>query len=300
MITKGNNKRYNKKKTLKMRNKNNQKQLKGKSKPSKTGRGKMNKKGGHLLLVKYPSLGIAEPTILFETRISDQNFCNFKRFLNSPMDCFVNAMQIMGMLNTNAANLLRISCVGVSGFSQEQIASIFILYTNFFFLFREMAGWDAFGQQIMKISPGYVTLGGYHKNGTGHVFLIGKTTQNKMIYIDPQIQNNTLCFLHEAQCENLIKNMDKYYLLYRNDIQLTPQQRMGLGFVNVDTFQQVCSLTQSTYQVSPPSIAPNPVNILAQLQTTQQYSPLTTQDVADGVSEPMEIELMEHEPIDLE
>ena len=289
------NKRHNKtkSKTLKMRNKNKhqkQKQLKGKSNSSKMGRRRMNKKGGQLVLGNYPSLGIAEPTTLFEARISDQNLCNFKRYLNSPMDCFVNAMQIMGLIDTNAANLLRISCVGVSGFSEEQIASIFILYTKFFFLFRELSGWDAFGQQVMKISPGTVTLGGYHKNGGGHVFLIGKTTQNKMIYIDPQIQNNTLCFLDEAQCENHIKNMDKYYLLYRNDIQLTPQQLMGLGFVNYDTFQQVCNLTQSTYQVSTPPIAPNPVNIQTQLQTTQQYAPMTMQDVAEGVSEPMDLE----------
>jgi len=290
MLTKHNNKRSNKK-TLKLRNKNNQKQLKGKSKMRRRGSGRMNKKGGQLNLGNYPSLGIAEPTTLFEMRITDQNFCNFKRYLNSPRDCFVNAMQIMGLIDTNAANLLRISSAGrVSGFSGEEIASIFILYTNYFFIFREMANWNAFGQQVMKISPGTVTLGGYRKNGVGHVFLIGKTTQNKMIYIDPQIQNNTLCFLDEAQCENHIKNMDKYYLLYRNDIPLTPQQLMALGFVNFDTFQQVCTLTQSTYQVSPPPIAPNPVNVQSQLQTTQQYAPVTTQDVAEGVSEPMDLE----------
>lgn len=294
MLTKDNNKRHTKtkSKTLKLRNKNkkNQKQLKGKSKSSKMGTGRMNKKGGKLVLGNYHSLGIAEPTTLFEARISDKNLCNFKRYLDSPMDCFVNAMQIMGLIDTKAANLLRISCVGVTGFSEEQIASIFILYTKFFFIFRELTGWDAFGQQVMKISPGTVTLGGYRKNGAGHVFLIGKTTQNKMIYIDPRIKNNTLCFLDESQCENHIKNMDKYYLLYHNDILLTPQQFMGLGFVNFDTFQQVCSLTQSTYQASPPPIAPNPVNIQAQLQTTQQYAPVTLQDVAEGVSEPMDLE----------
>lgn len=287
-------KRSNKTKKNKLRNRNKNNQLKTKSKKNM----KMNKKGGQLVLGNYPSLGIAEPTILFESKITDQNFCNFKRYLNSPMDCFVNAMQIIGLIDANAANLLRISCVGSLGFGEEQIASIFILYTKYFFVFRQMENWNVFGQQVSKIAPGTVTLGGYRKNKLvngviqqdAHVFLIGKTAQNKMIYIDPQIQDNTLCFLDEAQCENYIKNMDKYYLLYRNDIQLTPQQLLGLGFVNYDTFQQVCSLTQSTYQASPPTIAPNPVNIQAQLQTTQQYAPLTTQDVAEGVSEPMDLE----------
>jgi len=282
-----------KNKTIKQK-KNNQKHKKYTKKNNRI-KNRKGMKGGNIL--NYTQFGIPEPLTLVEIKISDKNLCNFRRYMNSQMDCLINAMQLMGLIDSKAANLVRISSAGTTGFTIEQISSIFILYTNKFCLFRQMANFNAFATQLTKINPGTVALGGYTTEGLSHVFLIGKTIGGEMVYIDPRETISTYCNLSEQQCLNILSNKNLYYLLYHNDTKLTLEQFNALGFINQKTYQQICPapVLASTYQsqpagMSPTPIPPNPVNIQKQMEISSSQDPITTEDVAESIPEPMDME----------
>jgi len=125
-----------------------------------------------------------ECNILSQFKISDENIMNFKRYLKSPMDCVINALQLMGVLDTISSNMLRISCVGTSGFEKEQIEKIFILYGGVNFEFKSTKDFNEFASIIEnQLLPGNVVFAGY----TGHVFIIGRYLNGQLVYIDPQL-----------------------------------------------------------------------------------------------------------------
>jgi hypothetical protein len=59
--------------------------------------------------------------------MSDDNIRGFERLVYKRNDCFINAIQLFGALDTVNANILRISSAGDTGFTEEQIERIFIL-----------------------------------------------------------------------------------------------------------------------------------------------------------------------------
>jgi hypothetical protein len=59
-------------------------------------------------------------------KISDENINSFQRFINAPMDCVINALQLIGLLDSLTSNIFRISCVGKQGFELIQIEKLFI------------------------------------------------------------------------------------------------------------------------------------------------------------------------------
>lgn len=243
-------------------------------------------KGGTIDLFNYTQHGIPEPTTLLQVTITDEHLCNFRRFIGSPMDCLINAIQLMGLIESKEANLLRISAAGTAGFSIEQISSIFILYTHKFCLFKQTNDFNIFGTQLTKMLPGTVALGGYSGGGFSHVFLIGKSLNGTMVYIDPQQEVNTFCNLSEEQCVNTLKNKDAYYLLYHNNVNLTAQQLHALGFIEQQRYPERCTtpVSVSTYQqpTGMTQLPPNPVYIQQQIEQSVG-SDLTLQDINDGM-----------------
>jgi len=165
-----------------------------------------------------------ECDILSQFKISDENIMNFKRYLKSPMDCVINALQLMGILDTLSSNILRISCVGTTGFEKEQIEKIFTLYTGVNFEFKSTKKFDEFVQIIeTQLLPGNVVFAGY----TGHVFIIGRYLNGQLVYIDPQL--NIICNILE--CQDMIRNGGKeYFILFNSQDKLTNQQLEHLGF----------------------------------------------------------------------
>jgi hypothetical protein len=157
-------------------------------------------------------------------RITDEQIRNFKRLIAQPKDCFINAMQIMGMLDVLGGNILRISCAGNQGFFKEQIEKIFILHTEHNHDFVSM-NYDEFVNTIVnQLQPGYVTLGGYE----GHVFIVGRYLNGTIVYIDPQL--NTICDLMDPECEKYLKVSNKYYLMFHSKQTMTETQLIKLGF----------------------------------------------------------------------
>jgi hypothetical protein len=170
-------------------------------------------------------LGLPECTLLSQFQMSDENITGFKRFIHSPMDCFINALQLFGLLDSLNANLLRISSAGRTGFSKEEIEMIFILFKGNNFDFKSTNNYNEFSQSIVSLlHPGYAVFAGY----TGHVFIIARTSNNAIIYIDPQIP--VICDLSISECETLIQTPDNiYYLLFNSQQLLTTDQIRTLG-----------------------------------------------------------------------
>ena len=190
-----------------------------KSKTNRTKKARTNKIHSARIKNSFP-----ECNILSQFKISDENIMNFKRHIQSPMDCVINALQLMGVLDTLSSNILRISCVGSRGFEKEQIEKIFTLYTGVNFEFKSTKNFDEFANTIeTQLLPGNVVFAGY----TGHVFIIGKYLDGRLVYIDPQL--NTICDINI--CQDMLKNGGKeYFILFNSEEKLTSTQLEYLGF----------------------------------------------------------------------
>jgi len=173
---------------------------------------------------------------LSQFTMTDERIKNFKRFVKSPRDCFINAMQLMGMIDTTAANILRISFAGELGFKKEQIELIFTLKTSKPFKFYQM-NYEKFSDTIKnKLEAGNVVFAGYctkiYKENVVidncHVFLIGKIYNGDILYIDPQTEVG-LCNLSDENCEKLIQNKGDYFLMYHTDTELSKDELRKLG-----------------------------------------------------------------------
>jgi hypothetical protein len=133
-------------------------------------------------------------------------------------------MQLMEMIDTTAANILRISYAGELGFKKEQIELIFTLKTSKPFKFYKM-NYDIFYDTIKNtLEAGHVIFAGY----TGHVFLIGKTYNGDILYIDPHTEVG-ICNLSDENCEKFIQNKGDYFLMYHTDTLLSKDELRKLG-----------------------------------------------------------------------
>jgi hypothetical protein len=151
--------------------------------------------------------------------ISDEQINNFQRDITSPMDCFINALQLVGVLDTRTANLMRISSLGKTGFKKEEIEMIFIYIIGKNFDFKATHNYQEFAETIMKsILPGHAVFAGYE----GHVFIIARTQTGTIVYIDPHIP--IICNLAECE-ERFLTSRSTFYLLFNSEELITPQQQ---------------------------------------------------------------------------
>jgi len=177
---------------------------------------KLKKMKGGLL----ESHGLPECNNLSELPISNDNINNFSRHFQSPMDCFINAMQIMNVVDAKSANIMRISTLGKSGFTKEEIELIFIYTFGHNFDFKKTNYFNEWSSWIDRyLEPGNIVFAGY----TNHVFLIGRFLDKTLVYIDPQIQQ--LCNLADPACLQYIQNQKEWYLLFNSQELLTEQQK---------------------------------------------------------------------------
>jgi len=182
--------------------------------------------------------------IISQFEISDDNIKRFSRNVNSPYDCVINALQIMGFIDKVTSNILRISDIGDKfGFNKIQIEKIFILLKGTNFDFIAINNFNDFSQTVeQNLLPGHVIFAGYMEiinkgelNEKGesdekifqHVFLIGRYLNGKIVLMDPQLQ--ALCDINK--CQDLIRNKDEYYILYNSKESLTKSQLTKLGFI---------------------------------------------------------------------
>lgn len=190
----------------------------------RTSIGVQRQKRQSILLEKRQGLSFPKCTTLSQFKISDENIAGFKRFVDKPMDCVINALQIFGALDSKSSNILRISCAGDEGIYIEQIEKIFTLLLGNNFDFQSSDNYQDFVEIIEKtLLPGYGVFAGY----TGHVFIIARKENGVIMLIDPQ-RSQIVCEINK--CQDYIRNYKEYYLLFQSPEKLTPSQISSMGF----------------------------------------------------------------------
>lgn len=172
----------------------------------------------------YEDQGLPPCTEISTFRVTDDQINGFERLINSPMDCVITAMQIIGMLDGKSANIMRVTTLGIHGITKIQIELIFTLFYNKNFDFKQTYDYDEFTRTISATLPvGHVVFGGY----VGHVFILARHLDGSIYYIDPQI--NTYCNVADDQCSALFtQNQSSWFLMTNSVENLTPVQYQTL------------------------------------------------------------------------
>ena len=173
--------------------------------------------------------GLPFCTILSQFPITDAQIIGFRTVIPiSPMDCFINVLQILGYLDSKTSNILRISSAGRTGFSQEEIEKIFIMLEGYNFDFKSTSSPAEFSEWISThLKPGHVVFAGY-ESLINHVYLIGRLVNGVIVYIDPQA--GIVCDLNSAHCIQYISQKPILKLLFHSSIKLTPDNLKTIGF----------------------------------------------------------------------
>jgi hypothetical protein len=153
-----------------------------------------------------------------EFEMSNALIEGFKRKIPKPMDCVINALQLMGALSEKCAELMRI-VAGDSGFQKEQIEDTFrYLFPSKSWKFAPFSDLTELGNYTTNIMKnGTVVFCGYQgynptvNKSIGHVFLVGKDISGTPLYIDPQIP--TICDLSDPQCTKYLSGKNAYFIL---------------------------------------------------------------------------------------
>jgi hypothetical protein len=195
--------------------------------------------------IAHPLLGLAaaDPNLLpFCTQMSQftvtqEQIMDFQRYIDSPADCFINAFQILGFIDLNTANLLRI-IKGDTGFLNTEIESIFALYLrkNVSYSYYYTDNIDHWYQAIqLNLLPSHACFVGYHpqEGEMGHYFLIVKNEEENLILIDPQMDGGIFCELINNECLGRINRGPgfNYHILSESQGQLNVAQLAQLGFI---------------------------------------------------------------------
>ena len=166
---------------------------------------------------------------LSQFKITDEQLQSFNRALPTPMDCFINALQILGVVNNITANIMRISSAGKTGFTTEEIEKVFILLSGHNHDFKPTGSSREFSEWItINLLPGHVVFAG-HQGNINHVYLIGRQVNGTIVYIDPQV--GIFCDLSKEECQAYLTNNKVYRLMFNSVDKLNPEQLRLLGFV---------------------------------------------------------------------
>jgi len=155
-------------------------------------RGRTRKTG-----VKQRINGTSREVVQFP--ITDDQLQRIQRTVIKPRDCVINAMEIIGIVDGRSADIMRIM-VGDTGIITSNIEGIFEFAFRRTFTFTPDNRIDLLGNYLdtsLMINH-VVFLGVVYDDGNSHVFLIGKTMTNSLVYIDPQ--NPSLCNLRDPAC----------------------------------------------------------------------------------------------------
>jgi len=147
-----------------------------------------------------------------EFPITDEVFSKFRRSRPKPNDCVINALELLGILDANSADISRIF-IGDKVVLQDQIEKVFETVfkdKKWHFQNIDVNALEAYLRDSLK--PGHVVFcGKVRYQGPGHAFLIWKKHDGNIIMVDPQM-TNIFCDLSHKDCFNQM-NID--VLLYK-------------------------------------------------------------------------------------
>lgn len=181
-----------------------------------------------------PAPNLPDCTVLSEFPFAQESITQYRSVVPkhaSYMDCFINALQLLTVVDERTANIMRVSSAGVSGFTSEQIVSIFIICTGRHYDFKLLTLRD-FWSILERLKRDHAVLAGVKATlfGIGHVFLIRRNADDRLEYLDPQM--NTICDLSNPTAEcSAILSQPWHYMLFESSVSLSADQLRHWGFV---------------------------------------------------------------------
>lgn len=164
--------------------------------------------------------------------ITNEAIERFSRYLMSPMDCVINALQLLQLITNETADIMRITSIGNTGIEKRQIELIFMYLKNHNFEFREMMiyEWEEIIHNLPDSDSGTTLFCGYSTGSDKHVFLISRNNANELAYIDPQ--SDSICNIYNEECliNNVIRmnrgNLNfRLYILYHSTELITDDNK---------------------------------------------------------------------------
>lgn len=171
--------------------------------------------------------------------ITDDNLYQFRKFVQVPRDCVINAMQLVKIVDERAADIMRI-LVGDKGVTPDQIIQIFQYTFRKKYIFNlvevpellKMLENDLYFPRSTSI---FVGIENKLDDGSidGHMILFGKNIGGQTINIDPQ--NPTLCNLNLPECQNAVFGKNSKVFLIMEVVEPLPIVSMDIQVVPMDT-----------------------------------------------------------------
>lgn len=119
-------------------------------------------------------------------QITSDKIDSFTRNFGRPRDCFINSLQLLGLVDSFQAINLRIQ-YGNIGFYPNQIVDFFNKYFNCFHIFSSYNDLNEIVKVMTYLPMGVGILSGvrFH-NGDYHVFITTKNLYGDIVVLDPQ------------------------------------------------------------------------------------------------------------------
>ena len=130
-------------------------------------------------------------------KISDDNLKEFVRHFPKPMDCVINALQILKYIDFKTAAMLRL-LVGNDGIDGHKIEQIFNMINNYKFDYK-FKEYHLNYNELKNVfdeflQPGHVMFLGVSRNYTNesllHVTVVGRYLNGDLVVIDPQFNHS--------------------------------------------------------------------------------------------------------------
>ncbi len=207
--------------------------------------------------------------------ITNEGINGFYRTFQSNMDCFINAIQILGFIDVRTADLMRMTYNSiVSGFYPEQIDCIMMYLTNRNQELRRCVSIEHWWQHITGVpgvfpglTPGHAYIAGYlNENAPGHIILVAKATNPvegtecnpvyPVFIIDVLGENKRISIIDDSNFRTIM-NPDPgdariFYIMYSSPIELTDEQRQAV----IDAIPNLRAGVPLNFMASPPATAP--------------------------------------------
>jgi hypothetical protein len=146
--------------------------------------------------------------------ISDTNLSLFKRWVKKPNDCVINALEVLNLLDSTCADLMRI-VVGDVGLFPHQVLLVFkYLFSSYEWKFVYFTNIQSIYSVFVAMPIDSAILCAAESISNGHVFIIAKGSQNIPYLIDPQLGTSLFCDLRNTPCFQQIANYHKFFILY--------------------------------------------------------------------------------------
>lgn len=138
------------------------------------------------LAEEFSSLSIR--SVPREFKITDDNIESFKGMNPNPTDCVINAMEILGLIDSTSAGIARI-IVRDMGVITTRISEIFEFITKIKHNWVTYRDKESFSSIVGSLSPGHAffILAEFYGSDMSHAIVIAKNLSGEVFVLDPQI-----------------------------------------------------------------------------------------------------------------